>query len=55
MRATGHYVPQLYIIPRVRRNPIYEIGLPSESIIAFDKSGWMNSTIFVDICFPDFI
>lgn len=53
--ATGHYVPPLLIIPRVRRNPLYEVGLPAESIVAFDKSGWMNSKIFADIWFPHFV
>ena len=37
--ATGHYIPPLLVVPRIRRNPIYEIGLPSESIVAYHNSG----------------
>lgn len=39
--ATGHYIPPLLVIPRVRRNPIYEIGLPAESVVTYHNSGWM--------------
>lgn len=53
--ATGHYIPPLLVIPRVRRNPIYEIGLPAESVVAYHNSGWMQSDIFSDIWFPHFI
>lgn len=55
LSATGHYIPPLLIIPRVRRNPLYEVGLPAESIVAFEKSGWMTSTIFSDVWFPHFL
>lgn len=52
---TGHYVPPLLVIPRVRRNAVYEIGLPTESVVAYHNSGWMQSDIFSDIWFPHFI
>lgn len=53
--ATGHYVPPMLVIPRIRRNPIYEIGLPAESVVAYHSSGWMQSEIFSDIWFPHFL
>ena len=49
------YIPPLLVVPRIRRNPIYEIGLPSESIVAYHHSGWMQSNIFTDTWFPHFI
>ena len=52
---TGHYIPPHLVVIRIRRNPIYEIGLPSESIVAYHNSGWMLSNIFGDTLFPHFI
>ncbi|KAJ8955085.1 hypothetical protein NQ314_006966 [Rhamnusium bicolor] len=53
--ATSHYTPPLIVIPRVRRNPIYEIGLPPETVVTFYSSGWMQSDIFSDIWFAHFL
>lgn len=53
--AAGHYVPPLLVIPRVRKNPIYEIGLPAETVVTYHNSGWMQSDIFSDIWFPHFL
>ncbi|XP_072400298.1 uncharacterized protein [Diabrotica undecimpunctata] len=52
--ASGHYVPPFLIIPRQRKNPIYEINLPQGSIVTFHKSGWMRTEIMSNIWFPHF-
>lgn len=53
--ATGHYVPPFLIFPRMRRNPIFEIGLPPESMIDCHPSGWMQSEIFAPTWFNHFL
>lgn len=47
--ASGFYLPPLLICPRVRRNPLFEVGLPPETIVEYHPSGWMQSNIFAPI------
>lgn len=44
--AMGQFIPPLVILPRVRRNPSLEIGLPPETNIVYHASGWMQMEIF---------
>ncbi|ELT93493.1 hypothetical protein CAPTEDRAFT_123692 [Capitella teleta] len=45
--ALGNYLPPLLILPRVRRNPLFEIGIPPETVVVCHPSGWMQSEIFI--------
>ncbi|KAJ8921607.1 hypothetical protein NQ315_010515 [Exocentrus adspersus] len=53
--AIGSYIPLLLICPRVRRNPLFEVGLPSESIVEYHPSGWTQSSIFAPTWFNHFL
>ncbi|KAJ8921728.1 hypothetical protein NQ315_010638 [Exocentrus adspersus] len=54
-KAIGSYIPPLLICPRVRRNPLFEVGLPPESIVEYHSSGWMQSSIFAPTWFNHFL
>ena len=45
--AIGNFVPPMLIFPRVRRNPLFEVGVPPESLITCHPSGWMQTDIFI--------
>ncbi|GLV46630.1 hypothetical protein CBL_20905, partial [Carabus blaptoides fortunei] len=45
--AAGQFIPPLLVFPRVRTNPLFEIGLPPESKVVCHPSGWMQKDIFV--------
>lgn len=53
--ATGQYVPPLMIFPRAKKNPIFEVGLPPESIVMCHPSGWMQTNIFAPTWFDHFL
>lgn len=53
--ASGQYIPPLLIFPRVRRNPLFEQGLPPETRVECHPSGRMQSEIFAPTWFNHFI
>ncbi|XP_031333074.1 uncharacterized protein LOC116176797 isoform X1 [Photinus pyralis] len=53
--AAGFYIPPLLIFPRVRRNPLFEKGLPPESLVECHPTGWMQSHIFAPTWFNHFL
>ena len=53
--AMGQYIPPLIIFPRVRKNPLLEIGLPPETKIVYHPSGWMQSEIFAPTWINHFV
>lgn len=53
--AAGFYIPPLLIFPRVRKNPLFEKGLPPESLVECHSSGWMQSNIFAPTWFNHFL
>lgn len=53
--AAGFHLPPLMICPRVRRNPLFEVGLPPDAIVEYHPSGWMQSNIFAPIWFTHFL
>lgn len=53
--ALGQYIPPLIIFPRVRKNPLLEIGLPAETKVVYHPSGWMQSEIFAPTWINHFI
>jgi len=48
MSATGHYIPPLFIFPRVRMKQELLDHAPPGAVAVPHKSGWMQSDIFVD-------
>ncbi|KAB0799328.1 hypothetical protein PPYR_07208 [Photinus pyralis] len=52
--ASGHYIPPLLIFPRVRLNPLFDVGLPPDSVVVCHPSGWMQTDIFV-VWFKHFV
>ncbi|KAI5700133.1 hypothetical protein M8J76_002129 [Diaphorina citri] len=53
--AVGQYIPPLLIFPRVRMNPMFEQGLPPETLVECHPSGWMQSEIFAPTWFNHFL
>lgn len=53
--AIGQFIPPLIIFPRIRRNPLFETGLPPETRAVYHPSGWMQSEIFAPIWMNHFI
>ncbi|KAJ8915953.1 hypothetical protein NQ315_016629 [Exocentrus adspersus] len=51
----GSFIPPLLICPRLRRNPLFEVGLPPESIVEYHPSGWTQSSIFAPTWFNHFL
>lgn len=45
--ATGHYVPPLLILPRVRMKPELLDGAPPGTVAVCHPSGWMQTDIFL--------
>jgi len=48
MSAAGHFIPPLFIFPRVRMNGEFLDHAPPGSVAVPHKSGWMQSEIFVE-------
>ncbi|CAM1298818.1 Uncharacterised protein g2225 [Pycnogonum litorale] len=53
--AIGNYLPPLLVFARKKVNPMFEVGVPPETVIAAHQSGWMQSEIFRDIWFEHFL
>ena len=47
MRASGAYVPPLFIFPRKRITGRLAVGAPSGSVIRVSSSGWTDSSLFI--------
>lgn len=47
MNAAGHFVPPLFIFPRVRMQPSFLDGAPAGSVGIAHETGWMTSDSFV--------
>lgn len=46
--ASGHYIPPMFIFPRVRMSPSLTIGGPPGSIYKTSKSGWITEQLFIE-------
>jgi len=53
--ALGNYIPPLFVFPRKKTNPLFEVGAPPETVIACHPSGWMHSEIFAPTWFNHFL
>lgn len=47
MNPTGHFIPPLFIFPRVRMNERLMIGAPDDAIAVAQPNGWMDSHTFL--------
>lgn len=48
MSAIGHFIPPMFIFPRIRMTPALERGGPPGSVYTCSKSGWMMEDLFLD-------
>ena len=53
--ATGRYIPPLLVFSRKKVNPMFEAGVPPETVIARHCSGWMQTEIFAPTWFNHFL
>ena len=46
--ASGHFIPPMFIFPRLRMSPQLEHGGPIGAVYACSKNGWINEDLFFE-------